>query len=236
MRSNSAREPWISTWTLSSWPIGKNSRLWSVVNATMSPAVGALGSPFAASVPASQYTNAGVIEKIVPMIMKNQRPTMAWRIWSRASSRFNALNLATERSCAPNVLPSSIPETDSVSSVTALISARRFCVSLLTNRRTLPTRAVSTRKNGSIPSDSRVRRQSMNTIATIVLRATATLEVTELAVSVTTRWTPPTSFDRRLWISPVRVAVKNRSGIRCRWAYSAFRRSCITLWPMRLLR
>ena len=37
-------------------------------------------------VPASQYTNAGMIEKIVPMIMKNQRPTIAWRIWSRASS------------------------------------------------------------------------------------------------------------------------------------------------------
>ena len=37
------------------------------------------------------------------------------------------------------------------------------------------------------------------------------------AVSVTTAWTPPTSFASRLWISPVRVAVKNRSGIRWRW-------------------
>ena len=63
-----------------------------------------------------------------------------------------------------------------------------------------------------------VSRQSRRTIATIVLRATATLAVTELAVSVTTAWTPPTSFARRLWISPVRVAVKNRSGIRWRWA------------------
>jgi hypothetical protein len=34
----------------------------------------------AASVPASQYTNAGMMLKIVPMIMKNQRPTIAWRI------------------------------------------------------------------------------------------------------------------------------------------------------------
>ena len=40
----------------------------------MSPAVGAAGLPFAAIVPASQYTNAGMIEKIVPMIAKNQRP------------------------------------------------------------------------------------------------------------------------------------------------------------------
>ncbi len=47
------------------------------MNATIAPAVGALGSPFNASVAASQYTNAGVMEKIVPMIMKNQRPTIA---------------------------------------------------------------------------------------------------------------------------------------------------------------
>ena len=70
----------------------------------------------------------------------------------------------------------------------------------------------------------------------IVLTATARLLVRLAAVSVTTAWTPPTSFARRLWISPVRVSVKKRSGIRWRWAYSAFRRSCMTFWPMTLLR
>ncbi len=142
MRSNSASDPWISTCTLSSCPIGKNSRLWSVVNATMSPAVGADGLPFAAIVPASQYTNAGMIEKIVPMMAKNHRPTIAWRIWSFASDRLSVVKRATDRSCAPNVLPSRIPDTESVSSVTAVISARRFCVSPLTSRRTFPTRYV----------------------------------------------------------------------------------------------
>ena len=48
----------------------------------------------------------------------------------------------------------------------------------------------------------------------IVLIATARLLVTELAVSVTTAWTPPMSFASRLWISPVRVSVKKRSGMR----------------------
>ncbi len=81
-----------------------------------------------------------MIEKIVPMIMKNQRPTIAWRIWSRASSRLRPMNRSIERSCAPNVLPSRMPDTDSVSSVTALISASRCWVSVLTWRRTLPTR------------------------------------------------------------------------------------------------
>ena len=45
IRSNRASAPWISTCTLSSWPSGKKSRLWSVVKATMSPIVGADGSP-----------------------------------------------------------------------------------------------------------------------------------------------------------------------------------------------
>ncbi len=90
--------------------------------------------------PASQYTNAGMIEKTVPMTMKNQRPTIACRICSRASSLFKPRNRSTDRSWAANVLPSRIPDTDSVSSVTALISASRSCVSLLTSRRTLPTR------------------------------------------------------------------------------------------------
>ena len=99
MRSNSANDPWISTCTLSSWPNGKNRRDWSVVKATIAPAVGAFVNPFAAIVPASQYTNAGMMLKIVPMIMKNQRPTMACRIWRTASFAFRPLNRVIAASC-----------------------------------------------------------------------------------------------------------------------------------------
>ena len=52
-----------------------------------------------------------------------------------------------------------------------------------------------------------------------------------LAVAVTTCWTPVTSLVTRDWISPVRVPVKNRSGMPCRWAYTASRRSRITYCP-----
>ena len=79
--------------------------------------------------------------------------------------------------------------------------------------RTLPTRNVRYMKNGSSPSDSSVSRQSIRNITMIVLTAIATLLVTDAAVSVTTDWIPPTSFASRLWISPVCVSVKNRSGI-----------------------
>ena len=69
-----------------------------------------------------------------------------------------------------------------------------------------------------MPSDSSVSCQLIRNIATIVLTATARLLVRLAAVSVTTDWTPPTSFDSRLWISPVLVSVKKRRGIRWRWA------------------
>ncbi len=78
--------------------------------------------------------------------------------------------------------------------------------------------------------------QLSRNIAMTVLMAMARLLVMELAVSVTTVWTPPTSLASRLWISPVRVSVKNRSGRLCRWVYRAARRSCMTFWPMTLLR
>ena len=51
-----------------------------------------------------------------------------------------------------------------------------------------------------------------------VVLTTTMLANTLLAVSVTTLWTPPTSLDRRLWISPVRVSVKKRRCIRWRCA------------------
>ena len=61
------------TWSID--PIGKNSRDWSVVNATIVPAVisGFVGS-FDSTQPATRYTSAGVIEKNVPTIAKNERP------------------------------------------------------------------------------------------------------------------------------------------------------------------
>ena len=91
-------------------------------------------------------------------------------------------------------------------------------------------------KNGVIASESSVSCGLSRSMAMMVLMVIATFEVIDEAVSVTTAWTPPTSFARRLWISPVRVAVKNRNGSRCRCAYSALRRSCMTFWPMTLLR
>src|SRR4029077_11284383 len=99
-------------------------------NGTIARAVGGLGAPLAASVPASQYTNAGMIEKIVPMIMKNHRPTIAWRIWSAARRLLRPRDVAIELPCWPNVFDSRMPDTLSVSSVVAVSSANDFWVSV----------------------------------------------------------------------------------------------------------
>ena len=76
-------------------------------------------------------------------------------------------------------------------------------------------------KNGSITSESTASSQLRMNIATIVLMAIGEVARDRLAVSVTTDWMPPTSLANRLWISPVRVSVKKRSGIALEVAYKA---------------
>ena len=66
---------------------------------------------------------------------------------------------------------------------------------------------------------------------TIVATTVVTFEAIEVAVFVTTFWTPPMSFEIRDCTSPVRVRVKKASESRCRWRKTAARRSCITRWP-----
>jgi hypothetical protein len=51
------------------------------------------------------------MEKTTPTIMKNQRPTIAWRIWSLARRALASRNRSTAASCWPNVLVSRIPLT-----------------------------------------------------------------------------------------------------------------------------
>ena len=105
-------------------------------------------------VPASQYTNAGMIQKIVPMIMKNQRPTIAWRIWSTASARLSTLNRSIDRSCCAERLGQQDPRHRQRLLGHGAHLGEATWVSPLTSRRTLPTRKVRYRKNGMMPSES----------------------------------------------------------------------------------
>ena len=86
-----------------------------------------------------------------------------------------------------------------------------------TSRRARPTFTVSQRKSGISASDRRVSGTESQIITASVLMIVTMFASTLEAVSVTTDCTPPTSFAMRDWISPVRVVVKNRSGMNCRW-------------------
>src|SRR5947208_15445643 len=97
-----------------------------------------------------------------------------------------------------------MPETESVSSVIDVRSASVFWVLVATTRRAFPTRTVSHRNSGRRSRDRIVSGIEMINIVTIVLTIVTVFDSTVDAVSVTTDWTPPTSFASRDWISPVR--------------------------------
>ena len=64
-----------------------------------------------------------------------------------------------------------------------------------------------------------VSSELMKAMAMIVESTVERFETIVVAVLMTTPCTPPTSLVRRDWISPVRVAVKKRSGMCCRYQY-----------------
>ena len=116
----------------------------------------------------------------------------------------------------PIVLPSRIPETESDSCTIEDTSARDACSSAVTLRRWSPTRFVSQTKSGRSARAKTASRQSSSTIAPTVASTVVTLEITDVAVDVTTFWMPPMSLAIRLCTSPVRVRVKKASESRCR--------------------
>ena len=79
------------------------------------------------------------------------------------------------------------------------------------------TRRVSTTKSGSRASAKSDSSQLRRSMPTSVAATVVTLCAIEVAVFVTTFWTPPMSFEIRDCTSPVRVRVKNASESRCRW-------------------
>ena len=70
-----------------------------------------------------------------------------------------------------------------------------------------------------------------------IITASVNVSVTTLAttpdsVSENARWAPITSLPRRLTSAPVRVRVKNATGMRCTWSNTAVRRSRIKPSPI----
>ena len=111
-----------------------------------------------------------------------------------------------------------MPDTDRVSSVIAVRSARLCWATDWSARRDLPTRKVKKTNSGTRTSDRIVSCQDSQAMAAKLETMITTFERMLEAVSVTMLCTPATSLVSRDWISPVRVDVKNRIDRDCRCA------------------
>ena len=159
-----------------------------------------------------------MIAKLICTEAIRQRPAMRARTSRSASSPDSSLKRLTSSGERPIVLPSRMPDTDSDSSTSVDMSARRLWRTDWMRRRSSPTRRVSQTKNGSRISEKTASRQSSRNIATTVAATVVTFWTIEVAVEVTTLSMPPMSLAIRDCTSPVRVRVKNASDIRCRCA------------------
>ena len=169
--------------------------------------------------------------KLVWIDAITQRPAIRWRTSRSASRSESASKRSASSFVRPIVFPSRIPETESDSCTRLEMSASVSCVVFAIRRRSLPTRRVSSTKNGISANANSASSQFRTSMPTIVAATVVTFEAIDVAVFVTTLCTPPMSFEIRDCTSPVRVRVKNASDRRCRCRKTAARRSCITRWP-----
>ena len=134
-----------------------------------------------------------MIAKLICTEAIRQRPAIRARTSRSASSLDSREKRSTSSPERPIVLPSRIPETDSDSSTSVDMSARRPWRTDWMRRRSLPTRRVSHTKNGSRISEKTVSSQLSANIATTVAATVVTVETVEVAVLVTTSSMPPMS-------------------------------------------
>ncbi len=172
-----------------------------------------------------------MIAKLVWIEAITQRPVIRCRTSRSARRSESASKRSASSSPRPIVLPRRIPETDSDSCTWLEMSASVSCVVFAIRRRSLPTRRVSRAKSGISANAKSASSQLRSSMPTIVAATVVTFEAIEVAVVVTTFWTPPMSLEIRDCTSPVRVRVKNASDSRCRCRNTAARRSCMTRWP-----
>jgi hypothetical protein len=207
--------------------MGKKSRACSVVKAT----IVAIEIELLRTVPPSQYTSAGMTEKLVWIEAITQRPAIRCRTSRSASRRDSVSKRSASSSPRPIVFPSRIPLTESDSWTMLEMSASDSCVVFAIRRRSFPTRRVSTAKIGISANAKSASCQFRKSMPIIVATTVVRLEAMLVAVFVTTFWTPPMSLLMRDCTSPVRVRVKKASESRCRWRKTLARRSCITRCP-----
>jgi hypothetical protein len=161
------------------------------------------------------------------------RDTIAVRTpMSRTLAAF-APNSSASRSGRPKSFTSVAPGAENRSVIWLVMPAFRFADSRRRPAIVPPIRRAGSRNSGTSTRASTVTCQASPIITASTSTSWITLETRLASVSVSAAWAPITSLSRRLTSAPVRVRVKNATGIRCTWENTARRRSRISPSPIR---
>ncbi len=187
--------------------------------------------PWSTSRPPTQNTTTVPTALIRLTVRKNQRMRYEFRTPAHRTRSARARNRPTSLALRPNSLTSSAPDTLSVSSIMAFISALSVICSRTVARTRLPSTRAGIRNSGRTAAANSVSRQSSLSMMARALTSVITFANRSMNVPVTARCAPITSLFSRDISSPVFVFVKNRSDMLCRWLNRAVRRSLITPSP-----
>ena len=132
----------------------------------------------------------------------------------------------------PNSLTSVAPGAENRSVICVFIVALWIAASRDSRAMVRPIQRAGNRNSGIRTSDSSVTCHEILSMTTSVSVSVTMLVITPEKVSENARCAPITSLPSLLTRAPVRVRVKNATGIRCTWSKTAVRRSRIKPSPM----
>ena len=132
----------------------------------------------------------------------------------------------------PNSFTNVAPGAEKRSVIWVFIVALWMAASRDSRAMVRPIHRAGSRNSGISTSDSSVTCQEILSMTTRVSVRVTTLVMTPEKVSEKARCAPITSLPSLLTRAPVRVRVKNATGIRCTWSNTAVRRSRIRPSPM----
>jgi hypothetical protein len=163
----------------------------------------------------------------------NTHCSIAVRMPMSRTRRARAANSADSSAGRPYNLTSVAPGAENFSVMWVLIAALCSAASRSRPASRVPIRRAGSTKIGSRTSVNSVICQDRLSITASVRASVTVLPTTPERVSLNACCAPITSLFSRLTSAPVRVRVKNATGIRWTWSNTAVRRSRIRPSPIR---
>jgi hypothetical protein len=185
-----------------------------------------------ASTPPSPYTRASASADISVSEFMNTDCSIAVRTPMSRTRAARTSNSCDSRAGLPNSLTSVAPGAENRSVIWVFIVALLIAASRDNRAIVAPMRRAGRMNSGTSTSDSSVICHEIDSITAMVNVKVTMLATTPDSVSENARCAPITSLPRRLTNAPVRVRVKNATGMRWTWSNTAVRRSTMRPSPM----